>query len=311
MNGRRDVAIRPETRERVLAVANELRYQPNHVARALVTGRFATIGFWMCLEFSQHRAHVVHRMQQQMKDSGYELVIRDIEREIQHDPGFSRTFQLPVDGIIAFDTPTAAGAYTRVGAARQVPFVSMGGFWATDCDFVGVDLRSGTVDAVEHLIAVGRKKIAYLVPRTDGDWPLDARMDAYCAAMAADGRESRFIWTPGAALSDARRAVRDYLLDHGDVDAIFCHNDDMAFGAYRALCDGGIKVGHDVAVVGCDGIEEVEYLDCPLTTIVQPIDEMCSLAWEFLSRRISDPSCDLQQRVLKPQLVVRASSVPS
>jgi DNA-binding LacI/PurR family transcriptional regulator len=93
-----------------------------------------------------------------------------------------------------------------------------------------------------------------------------------------------------------------------EVDALFCHNDDVAFGAYRALCDLGVGVGGEIALVGCDGIEEADYLACPLTTIAQPITEMCALAWEFLHRRMQDPGCPLQQRILRPELLVRAST---
>ncbi len=311
LNGHASSSIREETRVRVLAAAEQIGYRPNNSARALVTGRFSTIGFWMCFDYSQHRAHVLHLMQQQMKSSGFEIVIRDIEREMDSDPNFSKTFQLPVDGIIAFDTPTAATAFSRISPSQSIPFVSMGGYWAEDRDFVGVDLHAGTVDAIEHLIQTGRRRIVYLVPRTDKNWPGDVRMSAYETTMREAGLEPQCLWLPDLALSTVRKVVRDALGTAPDsADALFCHNDDVAFGAYRALNDLGIRVGHDVALVGCDGIEETDYLACPLTTIAQPIAEMCHLAWEFLHQRIKDPDCSLQQRILKPELLIRESTQP-
>ena len=97
-------------------------------------------------------------------------------------------------------------------------------------------------------------------------------------------------------------------MQHPDVDAIFCHNDEIAFGAHRALSELGRKIGPDVAIVGCDGVEETDYLSPPISTIVQPIDEMCALAWQFLQNRIMQPSIPLQQRVLTPRFLVRTSS---
>ena len=88
LNGRTGSGIREETRVRVLEVAERLGYRPNNSARALVTGKSRTVGFWMCFDYSQHRAHVLHLMQQQMKSSGFEIVIRDIEREMDADPVF-------------------------------------------------------------------------------------------------------------------------------------------------------------------------------------------------------------------------------
>jgi LacI family transcriptional regulator len=308
LNGRNDSAIREETRERVLEAARRLGYRPNGSARALVTGRTCTIAFWMCFNYSQYRTHVLHGLQQQMRNSGFELFIRDIEEEMSRDPDFTRTFQTPVDGIIAFDTPTAGSAFFQVNPSWSVPFVSMGAFWAEGRDFVGVDLYAGAVDALRHLIATGRRRIAYLLPRADEGWANEARNRAYETVLNSAGLECIHLRTPDLSLAASRQTVRDHMTAAGNIDAIFCHNDDMAFGAHRALCDLGIRIGEEVALVGCDGIEETEYLSPPLTTIVQPVEEMCRLAWEFLQARIADPSAPLQQRILKPELVVRASS---
>lgn len=308
LNGRAEAAIREETRERVFQAAKHLGYRPNSSARALVTGRCSTISFWTCFDYSQHRAHVLHIMQQQMQSSGFEIVIRDVERQMEHDPDFSKTFQLPVDGIIALDNPTAGIAFSRRDPSHTIPFVSMGAYWAKDRDFVGVDLYAGTVEAIDHLIAAGRRRIAYLLPATDKNWPRDARLEAYENTLASAGLKGRLIQSADPSLSIARRTMDEFLQTRPDFDAVFCHNDDMALGAYRALCDHGIEVGNEVALVGCDGIEELEYVGCPLTTIVQPIEQMCAMAWEFLQRRMVDPACPLQQQVLRPELVVRASS---
>jgi len=307
LNGR-SASITDETRRRVLKAAQTLRYQPNNSARSLVTGQFSTIGFWMCFDYSQHRAHVLHRMQQQMKNSGFEIVIRDVERVLDQDPGFSKTFQLPVDGIITFDTPTAGIVFSRAYPSLSLPLVSMGAYRADGRDFVAVDLYSGAVDAISHLIAGGRRRIVYLLQQVDKNWPREARQDAYEVTMAEAGLETEYLWTQEISLLSSRRVVREYFEAGGKADAIFCHNDDLAMGACRALYDLGMRVGSDVALVGCDGIEETEYLACPLTTIVQPVEKMCATAWEFLQNRIRNPDMPLQQMILKPELAVRASS---
>ena len=63
----------------------------------------------------------------------------------------------------------------------------------------------------------------------------------------------------------ARQLIQDYIQEHGYPDAIFCHSDDVALGIYRGLCDIKLKVPEDVALVGCDGIQDTEYLECQLT----------------------------------------------
>jgi len=67
-------------------------------------------------------------------------------------------------------------------------------------------------------------------------------------------------------------------------------------------------VPQDVALVGCDGIQDTEYLESPITTLVQPVAEICETAWRFLLQRLENPALDRQQAVLQPELAIRESS---
>jgi DNA-binding LacI/PurR family transcriptional regulator len=314
LSGKGDLSIAEETRVRVLAAARRIGYQPNAAARALVTGRTGIVGFWMCLGYSRYRAHVVNRMQQVLTPSEFAIAITDVEEELSRRHTLSRALRLGVDGIIAFDTPTAGGEFARSQAASSgaVPFVSMGAYWTEATNFVGVDLYAGATDAMRHLIATGRRRIAYLHPEISEEWAKEDRYNAYCAALQEAGYEPHFITTPDVSLATAWQRVREHLQDSFQSsprpDAILCHNDDMAVGAYRALCDLGLRPGADIALIGCDGIEETEYLSCPLTTIKQPIDQMCTLAWQYLHAAMENPGGPLQQCVLKPELVIRSST---
>jgi LacI family transcriptional regulator len=102
--------------------------------------------------------------------------------------------------------------------------------------------------------------------------------------------------------------IQDYIREHGRPDAIFCHSDDVAIGIYRGLCDLKLRVPDDIALVGCDGIQDTEYLECPLTTLVQPVASMCAAGWQFLVERIEESDTKPQKVVLKPSLVIRDSS---
>lgn len=310
LSGREDLSIAEATRVRVLAAAQRIGYQPNATARALVTGRTGIVGFWMCLGYSRYRSHVVNRMQQVLTPSEFAMAITDVEEELSLRHTMSRAMRLGVDGIIAFDTPTACGEFARSQAASTgaVPFVSMGAYWTEATNFVGVDLYAGTVEAMRHLIDTGRRRIAYVHPKTEEERPREARYAAYCAVLQEAGYEPHSILTPDVSLATAWSHVRTHLEGGAQLDALLCHNDDMAVGAYRALCDLGLRAGPDIALVGCDGIEETEYLSCPLTTIKQPIDQMCTLAWQYLQTSMENPSGPLQQCLLKPELVIRSST---
>jgi len=308
LNGHSDVSISDQTRRRVLEAAECLGYQPNNSARALATGRTRTIGMWMCLGYSRYRAHALHRMQQLIKYANFEIVVRDIEEELMKHGNPANAFKIPVDGIVTFDTP--AGAAARRQGAAPLPIVSMGAYWSQGGDYVGVDLRAGAVDAMRHLIDTGRRRIAHLLPSTVTEESNEPRLSAYRETLEEAGLEPIYLYAPDLALATSRSIVSDFINDGGSIDAILCHDDGMAFGAHRALSDLNVKIGQDIALIGCDGIEETEYLSPPLSAIVQPTEEMCSIAWTFLENRIQDPGREPQQIVLKPRLAVRASTVP-
>jgi LacI family transcriptional regulator len=85
-------------------------------------------------------------------------------------------------------------------------------------------------------------------------------------------------------------------------------NDDLALSTEIAFSKLGVQIGSDIAIVGFDGIEETEYFPCPITTVRQPIEEMCALAITFLKAQMEDPAAPLRQQILKPSLVIRDSS---
>jgi LacI family transcriptional regulator len=130
--------------------------------------------------------------------------------------------------------------------------------------------------------------------------------------MRAAGLSPEFIYYPLSEdlRSQVRLLIQEYVHKCGCPEAIFCHSDDAALGIYRGLCDLGIQVPGEMALVGCDGIQDTEYLECPLTTIVQPVTEMCATAWQFMERRLSEPQLKQQGTTLRPRLVIRESSRP-
>ncbi|HLV80193.1 MAG TPA: LacI family DNA-binding transcriptional regulator, partial [Chthonomonadaceae bacterium] len=140
LSARVDLAITRDTRARVLAAAEALGYRPNPTAQALAAGRTQIIGLWMCLDYSRYRAQVVDRMQRLLRRSDYCMAITDIEEEIGQRHSFTRASRVPVDGVIAFDTPTAGSIFARDTPAEHPCFVSMGAYWDTHTHFVGVDL---------------------------------------------------------------------------------------------------------------------------------------------------------------------------
>ena len=170
-----------------------------------------------------------------------------------------------------------------------------------------MDLYSGALEAVRHLVASCGPRIAHClcegVNHAD-----DARRGAYLRVMHEAGLAEELIVVPDATRAAARRGFLRYLEVSGCPDGVFCWDDNTALGVYRACVDAGLSVPEQLALVGCDGIEDTEYLERPLSTIVQPIQEVCECAWAILSQRMLDPALPRQQVILQPHLAIRKTS---
>jgi len=295
-----------ESRERILAAALEMGYRPNPHARALLGKKTGIIALWIPDQISTHYTHVARELGRLVKQSGNELIISEVGVADMKDIWT----HVPVDGVCAVDATNAVQRELKSLAGRSVPVVSLGTYCSPEADSVQVDMEAGTAEVMRHLIGSGFRRIAHatFVRRNIAG---ESRRIGYSKAMRDAGLKPEFIHYP---LSERQRPVtrqliQDYIREHGRPEAIFCHSDDVALGIYRGLCDAGIRVPDDIALVGCDGIEDTEYLECPLTTLVQPVPEMCATAWQFLQNRLADPAIPLHRALLHPRLAIRDSSV--
>lgn len=309
LSGRNDLSISPETRKRVLEAAKTLGYLPNSAARALTSGRTGILGFWMSLEYSRYRGQVLDCMRLNLRRTEIAIAVTDVDEEYNFAHSFDRALRVPVDGIIAFDTSASVEAFAKESdrIAPMIPFVSMGAYWSESKSFVGVDLRPGADLAMAHLLETGRKKIAYVAPWTSDLINSGPRFDAYRDAMAGAGLEPQTISIDHVAYAPIKEAFEKIDV-HSMPEALLCMNDEIAVAVATVLQNRGVRIGQDVAIVGFDGIEETEHCPVPITTVRQPIEEMCRLACEFIQAQMNDPAIAVQQRILIPELVIREST---
>lgn len=310
LSGRTDVSISPDARARVMDAAQKLGYRPNPTARALMNGRTGLIGFWMSLYYSRYRSQVLDHMRTMLGQTELAMAVMDVDEEYQWDHSFDRALRVPVDGIIAFDASASIEAFAEVydRMASHTPFVSMGAYWSEKKSYVGVDLRAGAREAMAHLLETGRRKIAYMAPINSGLLTFGPRYEAYLEAMRESGNEPMTIGSETGTLTAVREAIEKVLDSPSRPEAILCMSDDVALAVTFAFQQLGIKTGSDIALVGFDGLHETEHCPCPITTVRQPVEEMCELTYDFLRAQMEDPTTPLQQKILKPTLVIRESS---
>lgn len=324
LSGKPSQFISESTRAKVISAAVELGYQMNRAARSLATGKTQVIGLWVRNPDRPYYARIIRTLHDLMQRDGYEMNLSAFVQQPEPPEGVPEmpphrpiVAGWPVDGIIAADCAQAAREHLRhefasAGEGREparvTPLVGVSSDYPADADFIGCDHEAGCAEAVRHLIESGRTRIAHLTANGAIGPVRAARMRVYERAVAGAGLRREILTATEETRSAARAAVIERFRGASPPDALFCINDDLAIGALRGARDAGLRVPEDVAIVGVDGTEDTAYTDPPLTTVVQPVEEMCRLAWETLRARMTDADAPARQVLLPARLVVRAST---
>jgi len=176
------------------------------------------------------------------------------------------------------------------------------------CDAIWVDRVMGSRMAVEHLIEQGHRRIALIATAHMAD-----RREGYDQALNSHDIADRFYasWESEDGCDSfavqAKRMTSQVIAEHPEVTALFCQSDLAAVGAMRAVLEAGLRVPEDVAIVGFDGDPWTEVLPITLTTVIQPVEELCSRTAEMVTARVGGDDKSWQRIAVSPRLVVRES----
>ncbi|MEQ4719444.1 LacI family DNA-binding transcriptional regulator [Nonomuraea sp. B19D2] len=176
---------------------------------------------------------------------------------------------------------------------------------------VGAGNWSGGLSATRHLLDLGHRRIAVI---TGPDWalPSRARLDGYRTALDLAGvsADPELIGS-GDFLIEGGRAQAHRLLRLPDPPtAIFACNDGQATGVYRAAHELGLRIPHDLSVVGFDDLPPMEWMNPPLTTVRQPLTEMAAAATGMLMKLAQGEPLSQSRVELGTELIIRGSTAP-
>jgi DNA-binding LacI/PurR family transcriptional regulator len=301
----------------VLKAAEELGYRPNLAARSLALGRSDSIGLVVSetderLFAEPFFAAVVRGVHAELAAAGRQLVLTFSQSAEERAQVSRFAAGRHLDGVILIslhgDDPLprslVADGIPVVMAGRGSERDRRAGVW-----WVQADNRGGSRTAVEHLLRIGRRRIATIGGPADMTVGRD-RADGWRDALQAAGLEpERALLRRGdfSQLS-GRDATEALLAAVPDVDAIFAASDLMAFGAIEALRAHGRRIPDDVAVVGFDNAPAAARHLPPLTTVEQPVEQMGRLMVRMLLARISGEPVEDRHVALPTRLVLRETA---
>lgn len=180
-----------------------------------------------------------------------------------------------------------------------------------DLPTIGATNWAGGMAATEHLLEQGHRRIGLITGPADM-WCSRARLDGYRAALESAGLNADDALTVRGDFShESGFAQARLLLAAADPPtAVFASSDQMAFGAYEAIRQAGLRVPEDVGVVGFDDLPEARWMSPPLTTVRQPLADMGAVAARTVLRLAAGQAIDSPRVELATELIVRESSAP-
>jgi DNA-binding LacI/PurR family transcriptional regulator len=316
--------VSEELRQRVLRAASQLGYfgaarqdERAHESRRAVK----EIGFLFCtflpktpLATNPFWSHILHGVESEARKSNVKVTYRSIS-EVQDDPDrlLTTIYDMKLGGILLVGPAEAPTVETLRRTGTPLVLVDN---YVPQTDAVLANNLDGARLAVEHLIGMGHRRIAFIGgPFVQGSkhinrvYTIERRAQGYRLALLEAGLpvlpelfEDGGLSTDGGYLACKRLCERKL-----SFSAIFCANDEMAIGAMKALREIGLRVPEDISLVGFDNIDLVEHLTPPLTTIRVDKEAMGAVALRRLLSLITNPDPVRVVSMLDVELVRRGS----
>jgi len=303
--------VRPATRVRVEDAIKQLRYRPSPAARALVTRRSRTIGLITTGNPDYGPSSILLGFTEAARHARYLVSISSM---LETDVASMRAavellLSQNVEAIVLI--AAHRGALEAIqGIDLGVPLLAVESSGRVGFHSVSIDQFRGGYDATSHLIALGHRGIVHVSGPEDS---MDAteRVRGWRAALAEHALVAREPlvgdWSPASGFRLGLELADDPALE--SVTAVFSANDQMALGVMHALGTRGIRVPHDVSVMGFDDIPEAEHFTPPLSTVRQDFGELGRTVMSTLLAVIQDGSLEEAPHPLA-QLVARESTAP-
>lgn len=325
-----------ETRNRVIAAAEQLGYRHNRISRALKRGRSNLIGI---INFGAH-AEIAQKTQSKLprfiNAEGFDYLSIDLN---WHGGDIARVIdemiQSRVEGVMISHMVEAFGPqYTAMLAKAGIPAVTIYGDEKLNIPIVADDARSAFYALTRHLQSLGHRRLMLMVSRSAGR-PTMQRVEGFQLAMRdfagtttlcdsdlLGSSPTRLPWSGGSGglvlrLDTSRHsynytqachhaAARILAMD-SPPDAIVCFNDLAAFGVFTAAFEAGLRVPEDLSITGGDNDLFGAFPHYGLTTVEKDLDGACALAVETLTALVRKQKTVCKNQFFPSSLVLRTS----
>ena len=301
-------SVSEKMRRRVLEATRKLGYQPNAIARSLITRRSNMVGIVIAnITTNPFYPDVLDALSRRFQERGQRVMLFVVTRDQSLDDILPQLFEYQVDGIL-ITAATLSSEMAQECERLGTPVTLFNRYvLGTSASWVCCDNEEGGRMVARLFLDAGHERPAFLTGSEDTSTSVDRErgftdyLQEHGVMPLREVGHYTYRWAYEATLR---------LLDCPErPDAIFCANDIMAIGALEAIRSGrGLRVPEDVSVIGFDDISMAAWPSYNLTTIRQPVVPMMDESVEVLLRRVEDPEAPFVNRLIPGDLVVRGSA---
>lgn len=302
--------VTDSTKKKVLDAVEKLGYVPNMSAKSLKNSKSNTIGLFLRSVQGDYFKLLMQKIHWECRERNYLLNIY-VSNVNTSEEVYGMIISSCVEGAIVLNESLGQEHLKRLEDSG-LPIVFLDRSYSSqNISSITVDDHEGARRAMEYLVKNGHKRIGFMHGADSRDNTL--RYETYLEVMNQYQLpvEQEFIFYGEFSKDEAYREMRRLLPGLTRLpDALFCANDEMAFGCILALEEAGIHVPQDISVIGYDDSIMAQYFQPTLTTIHSPIEELGAIGIEELFRLLTkDDSESGKIQELHPSIVVRDSSI--
>jgi DNA-binding LacI/PurR family transcriptional regulator len=319
LNGKNGVS--EETREKIIKIAQEHGYIPRPIMRAdqyyqtkskllrfvactnsgIVTEHYETLPFFM---------ELINNIEKHINPSGYSLMVSAVNIESLKDELTRLEQEQSSAGILLLGTNLTAEQIKMVSTIQSNLVVLDTCYETVDTNFVVMNNIHGAYLAGNHLIDLGHRDIGY-IESNSRMYNFDMRKKGFLQALNEHGikieNENYYSISPTTISSQDVFKAKISKRSNDLPTALFCEADYMAISVIKSLSELGIRVPHDISVIGFDNIFESQVITPELTTINVKKDKLALIAVERLIRQIENNDLDRMKIFIDTDLVERKS----
>lgn len=306
--------ITPETKKRVLDLAQALHYQPNPYASSLRGQKSKTIAVIIPEIANNFFTLAINGIETVARENGYHVLIYLTHEDYHREVAFTQLLlNGRADGILLSASANTAG-YDHLLELKQkmIPLVLFDRvFEELDTPRVTTDDLESGYNATKHLLEQGCKQVAHLMIAKHASIG-SKRREGYQKALADHGfrPEAEQILHCGEDQEENYRQLKALLTSASPPDGIFASVEKLALLCYRAAAELGIAMPQQLKLISFSNLETAPYLQPSLTTITQPAFNIGMEAASILFRGIRTKEFPATSIVLPSKLVMRHSSTP-